>query len=72
MATIPCSEDLIVWSDGTHCYRYELAEYTFMSDDFTIIPFDEHSHVETDAFAHDFAAKQSVAFAAVFVPTNLQ
>ena len=32
------SEDLIVWSDNTQCYRYELHEMNHMSDDYIIIP----------------------------------
>jgi len=30
------SDDIILWADGTWCYRYELAEYTHMSDDYTV------------------------------------
>lgn len=30
-------EDIIVWADGTHCFRYELAEYSYMSDDYQVI-----------------------------------
>lgn len=32
-------EDLILWPDGTSCYRYELHEMSFKSDDFAVIPF---------------------------------
>lgn len=31
--------DLIVWSDGTFCFRYDLAEYSWMSDDYYVLPF---------------------------------
>ena len=33
-------DDIIVWADGTWCYRYELHEFTWMSDDYTVIAFD--------------------------------
>lgn len=33
------SEDLIVWADGTQCFRYELNEYTHMSDDYEVVSF---------------------------------
>jgi len=30
--------DIVLWCDGTWCYKYELSEYSeFMSDDFSII-----------------------------------
>ena len=32
-------EDVLVWSDGTWCYRYELWEMTHMSDDFSVLYF---------------------------------
>lgn len=32
-------EDLILWHDGTACYRYELHEMYFKSDDFIAISF---------------------------------
>lgn len=32
-------EDVLVWSDGTWCYRYELCEMTHMSDDFSVLYF---------------------------------
>lgn len=31
------SEDLCVWPDDTYCYRSEIEQYTWMSDDFMII-----------------------------------
>lgn len=31
-------DDLIVWSDNTQCYRYELHEMNHMSDDYIVIP----------------------------------
>ena len=34
------SEDVILWSDGTWCYRYELHEMTHMSDDYVVLPFE--------------------------------
>lgn len=33
----PSREDIIEWADGTWCYRYELSEYSFMSDDYRVI-----------------------------------
>lgn len=33
-----CSEDLILWPDGTRCLREQLWEMTHMSDDYEIIP----------------------------------
>ena len=33
------SDDLILWSDGTWCFGYELHdEMTHMSDDYEVIP----------------------------------
>lgn len=32
-------EDLIVYPDGTSCYRYELHEMGWKSDDFVVLPF---------------------------------
>lgn len=32
------SEDLIVWSDNTQCYRYEFDETYHSTDDYIIIP----------------------------------
>ena len=31
-------EDIVLWCDGTWCYREELEEMTHMSDDFIVIP----------------------------------
>ena len=31
------SDDILRWSDGTWCYRYELGEMTHMSDDYEVI-----------------------------------
>ncbi len=33
-------EDILVWSDGTWCYRYELWEMTHMSDDYLVLSYD--------------------------------
>lgn len=33
-------EDLILWSDDTWCMRDELEQYTWMSDDYLVIPVD--------------------------------
>lgn len=32
------SEDLIVWPDGTMCYREQLEEMSHMSDDYEVVP----------------------------------
>lgn len=36
---IHCAEDLIVWPDGTQCYRSEMGEYTHKSDDYEVVAF---------------------------------
>ena len=30
-------EDVILWPDGTWCYRHKLTEYGYMSDDYIVI-----------------------------------
>ena len=32
-------EDVLVWSDGTWCYRHELSEMNHKSDDYVVLPF---------------------------------
>ena len=32
-------EDVILWPDGTWCYRHELTEYWHMSDDHTMLEY---------------------------------
>ena len=32
-------EDIILWPDGTWCYRHELTEYGYMSDDYIVIEY---------------------------------
>lgn len=32
------SEDVMLWADGTWCYRSELHEMSFMSDDYEVLP----------------------------------
>ena len=34
----PRQEDVIVWSDGSWCYRHELVEMTHKSDDYETLP----------------------------------
>lgn len=45
----PISEDdIIVWPDGTWCYRRDLDDYGWMSDDYIVFPVDSaewHDHV---------------------------
>lgn len=36
----PSVHDVCVWADGTACYRGDLQEYGWKSDDYLIIPFD--------------------------------
>lgn len=31
-------DDIIRWPDGTECYRHELHEMSYMSDDYEVIP----------------------------------
>lgn len=46
-------EDIIMWPDGSWCYREQLSEYNYMSDDYRIIPFDsiEWNAVNSDNHA---------------------
>ena len=32
-------EDVILWPDGTWCYRYELVEYGHTSDDYVVLEY---------------------------------
>ena len=32
-------EDIILWPDGTWCYRHELTEYGHMSDDYVVLEY---------------------------------
>lgn len=40
---LPDSEDLLIWADGTWCYRYELSEFNHMSDDYELVEFDSEA-----------------------------
>jgi hypothetical protein len=33
----PSSEDIVLWPNSTWCYRHELHEYAWMSDDYAAI-----------------------------------
>lgn len=44
------SDDILVWPDGTWCFRQFLHEYAYMSDDFRVIPDGTH---EWDEFIGD-------------------
>lgn len=46
------TEDLIVWPNNTWCFRYELEEYSYMSDDYYVIKFDSREYSE---FLNEFA-----------------
>jgi len=36
-------EDIALWADGTWCFQEEIEDYKqFMSDDFSIIPFERY------------------------------
>lgn len=37
-------EDIILWACGTWCYRYELHEMSYMSDDYQEIKFGTKEH----------------------------
>lgn len=39
-------DDVILWPDGTWCYRYQLPEYSHMSDDYRVIEFDTFEYDE--------------------------
>lgn len=39
LGRLPDPEDIILWPCGTWCYREELSGYTYMSDDFEVVPF---------------------------------
>lgn len=41
----PSDDDLIVWPDGTTCYRSELSEFGYMSDDYEVIPVDTERYI---------------------------
>ncbi len=43
----PASDhDVMLWPDGTWCYREDLEEYSHMSDDYQVIPVNTPSHAE--------------------------
>lgn len=33
----PSSEDILLWPDYFFCYRYELEEYSWKSDDYEVL-----------------------------------
>lgn len=37
-------DDILLWADGTWCYRYELPEMSHMSDDIEVIPYGTHQY----------------------------
>ena len=39
-------EDILLWPDGTWCYRYELKEMTHKSDDYGVLYFDSEEYNE--------------------------
>lgn len=40
------ADDLILWPDGTWCFRHELPQYGHMSDDYRTIPVDTDEYEE--------------------------
>lgn len=46
------TEDLIVWPNSTWCFRFELEEYSYMSDDHYTIKFGTKEYYE---FLNKFA-----------------
>lgn len=43
-ATDTSSEDILLWADGTSCFRHELSEMTHISDDYEVIKFGTTEH----------------------------
>lgn len=39
-------DDIFVWPDGTWCYRYELSEYSWKSDDYFVVFFGTEEYDE--------------------------
>ena len=39
-------DDLILWPDGTWCFRSDLPMYSHMSDDYTVVPVDTDPYEE--------------------------
>ncbi len=39
-------EDLVLWPDGTCCYREDVAQYRWMSDDYEIISVTAENYLE--------------------------
>lgn len=49
---IGTQDDICVWPDGTWCYRYELSEMSYLSDDFEVISYDDPMYAITqEAYA---------------------
>lgn len=34
---MPGAEDFLIWPCGTYCQRYQLAEYSHLSDDYQVL-----------------------------------
>ena len=32
-------EDVILWPDGVWCYRHEMTDYTYKSDDYVVLEY---------------------------------
>lgn len=39
-------DDLFIWPDGTYCHRYELNQYSHMSDDYSVVFFGTREYDE--------------------------
>lgn len=42
----PDGEDVALWADGTYCFVNELSDFSYMSDDYEIVPFGTDRHKE--------------------------
>ena len=38
--TAVSAEDIFLWPDGVWCFRSDLSEYQYKSDDFEVVPFE--------------------------------
>lgn len=47
-------DDIIVWPDGTWCYRYDLPGYSWKSDDYKVL---EQESEDWYAFNPDYPLK---------------
>ena len=66
-------EDIIIWPDGTWCYRHELVEYGWLGDDYIVL---EYGTTRWNSFLKEVAkasvAKANVATSDVAKASKLQ